>query len=509
MGKAAPVLSLHGIVKVYPGGVVANDHVDLDLYPGEVLALLGENGAGKSTLVSIIAGLQRPDHGRIIYRGSEVQFGSPRDAVRAGIVLVPQHPRLIEAFTVAENVMLAVRLAGRKLSRSEVVSRLQQLAEKYGLHVDPDKPVRELTMGERQRAEILKALLLDAQVLLLDEPTTHLSPLEARQLLGLARRLAGEGRSVVLITHRIPEALEAADRIAVMRRGKLVTVMPRSEATPAKLLQLMFGEAPRMEVKRSAKPGSREVLVVRDVWISEPGRGYVVKAAAFSVRSGEIYGIAGVAGNGQRELFEAIIGLRIPVRGSIIIDGVDVTRRGAGARARLGTAVIPEERLGWALVPGKSLVFNTVLGFYSCGTSLFRGLVVLWSRARRLTEKIVEDMEVKTPGLDASVEALSGGNMQRFILGRELAKKPRLIVAMNPTAGLDFDATRRVRRLIARAADEGAAVLLVSEDLEELFELADRIAVMSAGRIVCECSKPFNYKHIVSAMAQGGGSVET
>jgi len=499
-----PLVEAECVTKTYPGGVVANDCVSLSIFPGEVLGLLGENGAGKTTFVSILAGILQPDSGVIRVHGRPARFSSPRDAVRAGIALVPQNPMLVEAFTVAENLLLAARLAGRRLTLSGARRLVASLSERYGLPVDPDARVWRLSMGERQRAEIVKALALGAELLLLDEPTTHLSPPEARSLLRLVRRLASEGRSVVLITHRLGEVLGVADRIAVMRSGRLVGVVGGREATREKLLALMFGErlAPGgAEAGPERRPGPA-VLEVRDLWVRGEHGEWSVRGVSFELRGGEVVGVAGVAGNGQRELVEALVGLRRPQRGSIRIAGVEVAGSGPAARGRLGVAVVPEQRLGWALVPGKSIVFNTAVGFYASPRGPYRGAVVDWGEARRVSREIVERMAVKTPGLDAPVEAMSGGNMQRYIVGRELAKEPRLLLAMNPTSGLDYNASKMVDRMLVEAAAGGAAVLVVSEDLEELLSISDRIMVMNKGRLVYEAGRPFDPEKIASAMVE-------
>ncbi len=505
MGRAAggpgPILSLRGITKVYPGGVVANDNVSLDIYPGEVLALLGENGAGKTTLVSIIAGLRQPDSGEILVDGRPVRIQSPRDAARLGIALVPQHPLLVENFTVAENVLLAARLAGMKVGLGDVRRGLRAVSEKYGLHVDPDARVWRLSMGERQRAEIARALYLGARILLLDEPTTHLTPVESEKLVSIMRELAESGKSVVFITHKLEEALAAADRIAVMRRGRLVAVLPRSEASPEKLLELMFGgRVAVLEKSYPRRSPAEPVLEASGLVVRDEYGVVVVRGVDLRLRGGEVLGVAGVAGNGQRELFEALIGIRKVEAGRILVMGVDVTGLPAAARAALGMAVIPEERLGWALVPGRSLVFNTALGMYSSPRGPYRGVLVDWAAARETTRMIVEKMSVKTPSIEAPPEALSGGNMQRYIVGRELAKEPRILLAMNPTSGLDASATRFVRDLLDDAARKGVGVLLFSEDLDELLELSDRIVVMSRGRIVYEAERPFDKAEIARHM---------
>ncbi len=500
-----PILSARNIVKVYPNGVVANDGVSMDIYPGEVLGLLGENGAGKTTLVKILAGELEPTRGEVLIDGRPAGLKSPLDALKAGIVLVPQHPRLFEGLTVAEDVGLTLKLAGRKVAKADVRGILRRLSEDYGLEVDPDARVSGLSMGERQRVEILRALSLDARVLLLDEPTTHLTPMESRSLVELSRKLAREGRAVVFITHKLREALEASDRIAVMRHGRLVGVLPASEASEDKLIRLMFGDRPlpaRAESVGSARPqtGFQEaggpVLAVEDLWVRGRHGGWAVRGASLEVRPGEVVGVAGVAGNGQRELFEAIVGVSRPARGRVLIASVDVTKSPPITRIRLGMAVIPEDRLGWALVPGASIAFNVALGhIFANGRVL-----VDWSQLERLAIEAIRLLKVKARAPRDPVDSLSGGNMQRLVVARELLRRPRLVVAMNPTAGLDVRAATEVRAALRSIALRGAGVLVFSEDLDELTEISDRIMVMSRGRLHGPYLKPYNLEAIASAM---------
>ncbi len=500
--EGEPLLSARNIVKVYPNGVVANSGVTIDIYRGEVLGLLGENGAGKTTLVRILAGELRPTRGEILLEGRRVEFKSPRDALRAGIALVPQHPRLFDGLTVAEDIGLTLRLAGKRLGLGEVRRLLRRLSEEDGLEVNPDARVAGLSVGERQRAEILRALAADARILLLDEPTTHLTPRESEALIRLSRRLAGEGRAVVFITHKLRETLAVADRIAVMRAGRLVGVIPASKASEEELLRFMFGERPvpgggaAAARRPAAAAGGGPVLRVEELWVRGRHGGWAVRGVSLEVRPGEVVGVAGVAGNGQRELFEAIVGLAKPARGRIVVAGVDATGRPPLERLRLGMAVIPEERLGWALVPGHSIVFNVALGHVFTNGSL----LVKWGRLEALAREAIKALRVKARSPWDPVDSLSGGNMQRLVVARELLRRPRLIVAMNPTAGLDVRGAVEVRRALLEAAAGGAGVLVFSEDLDELMELADRILVMSRGRLHGPYRKPYNLEEIAAAM---------
>ncbi|MET1101657.1 MAG: ABC transporter ATP-binding protein [Pyrodictiaceae archaeon] len=505
--KPIRILLKH-ITKIYPGGIVANKDISLEIKSGEVLALLGENGAGKTTLVSIVAGHIRPTRGEIFVDGVKASFRNPRDALRQGIVMVPQHPRLIDSYTVAENIGVFMRSAGlRAPSRRRLEELVRRLSTEYGLEVDPRERVWSLSFGEKQRVELLRALAVNARLLILDEPTTHMTPIEARRLIGLMRRLVGEGRAVVFITHKLREAMEAADRIAVLRSGRLVGIVDSSKADERLLLEMMFGRVedhqPLVDTSPRPAGGSRVVLEVKGLWVKGDHGEDAVRNATLRVHRGEILGVAGIAGNGQREFFEALVGLRKPHRGRILVEGRDVTRAGPRARLESGIAIIPEERLGWALVPGKSIVFNIVFALlYAQEAKDGMGMVVDWDKARGLASMVVKEMSIKAPSLEALVDELSGGNMQKLIVGREtMLRKPRLIVAMNPTSGLDYETTLFVRRALYKlTVEKGTAIVWFSEDLDELLEVSMRIAVLSRGEVVGVFEKPFNVEAIARAM---------
>ncbi len=481
MSDCPVLVEMRGIVKRYPG-VVANDHVDFTLCSGEIHGLLGENGAGKTTLMSILYGSVKPDAGTILVGGSEYKPRSPRDALKRGIVMVHQHFKLVETLTVLDNIVLAARGAGLGYSRAELRERLARVSERYGLYVDPDARVWQLSASEKQKVELARALVLDARILILDEPTTVLAPSEVEGLFDLIRAMKRDGRSIVFITHRLGEALAVCDRITVLRKGRVAGVidLSRERATPTMLTRIMFGEEPPPPPVRRERRRGRRVLLVEDLWVRGNRGHWAVRAVSFNLFEGEILGIAGVAGNGQLELVEAIVGLRRPERGRILIDGFDAT--GASARVLVdeGVAYIPEDRVGMGVVPGLTVAENTVLrgywrrGFYERG-------VIRWPAVERHAERIVKEFDVKVGSVSFPVETLSGGNIQRLIVGREISLGPRILVAYNPTSGLDARAAAFIRRELAAMADEGAAIILVSEDLDEILMLSDRVGVMYKG----------------------------
>ncbi len=499
-----PAVRMKGIVKLYPDGTLALRGVDFEACPGEIHALLGENGAGKTTLMRILYGEIQPTRGVIEVFGRRVRFRSPRDALRNGVAMVYQHLSLVPGLTVFENIYLALS-AVRGMGWSEARRVAEKVAEELGFEIPLDSTVDELPLGLRQRVEIVKALSLGARILILDEPTSVLTPLEAKQLFRVVRRLRERGVTVILITHRLGEVFEAADRVTVLRRGMVAGRARVGEVDARTLARMMVGEEPPPAMpRRRSRPG-KVVLSVKDVWVRGEGGGWAVRGVSLDVREGEVLGIAGVQGNGQRELVEAIAGLRPVERGRIMFGGRDVAGLTPGERYRLGMALVLDDR-SVGLVLEESVVFNSILSFYRFFAK-FAGMLMDWARARSYAVKLVKEFSIVTPSIDTPVKFLSGGNQQKLMIGREVARKPKLLLVMEPTHGLDVAATRYVRSLILRLRDEGVAVLLVSSDLDEVLELSDRVAVMYRGRIVA-VKPPDQYTMEELGMLMGGAVEE-
>ncbi len=470
-----PLVEMRGIVKVYPDGVKALDGVDFDVYRGEVHALLGENGAGKTTLMRILYGEIRATSGVILVDGRRVSWRGPWDAIRSGIAMVYQNFRLVEGLTVEENLL--VYLSSLGLPRAEARRRVERVVEDLGLSVDMDAPVEKLPPGARQRVEIVKALSGGARLLILDEPTSNLTPLEARGLFKLIGKLREKGVAVVYITHKLREVVEVADRVTVLRRGKVVARVSRGSEgfNEERLAALMVGEVPRPSSPAS-RPLGGEVLAVKDLYVAGDDGSVRVKGVTFTVRGGEVLGIAGVAGNGQEELVEAIIGLRAPLRGYVEVLGRRV--RSPRDFYEAGGAFIPGDRAK-ALSPELSVAENAAFIYYTAS----RALLLRPSRLASLFDKLVRSFGLKAGGPSTPVSSLSGGNQQKVLVGAEFMRGFKLLVAVNPTQGLDVATAAFVRRLIVEAASRGSAVLLISSDLDEVLELSHRVAVMSSGRI--------------------------
>ncbi|HEU4367869.1 MAG TPA: ABC transporter ATP-binding protein [Methylomirabilota bacterium] len=498
-----PLLALRGVTKAFPGGVRANDRVDLDVHAGEVHALVGENGAGKSTLVKIVYGFVRPDAGQIHVEGRPAMIASPRDARRLGIGLVFQELVQVAAFTVAENIAMFLPDLPAVLDRRAIARRIEATSAAYGLDVDPAAPVWQLSVGERQRVEIVKLLLGGARILLFDEPTRGLAPHEVDSLLRSFGGLRRDGYAVVFITHRLTEVLAGADRITVMRGGVVAGSVLRAAATEAALVSMMFGTTewgaptwPPTPPRRSDRPGGAvtvldhrpaapPVLELRGVTARPDGYLTGLDAIDLVVRPHEIVGVAGVAGNGQRELGDVILGLEPCAAGVKYLGGEDATRWPV-SRARAGGVVfIPEDALGMAAVGDLTILENVALGD-TRKYARHGGLTLDWAAAQADLDRSLGRLDVTVPSPATRIGTLSGGNVQRVILARELAREPRLIVAFYPTRGLDVRSAVAARRLMLAARDAGAGVLLISEDLGELFALADRLVVLFRGRIAGE-----------------------
>jgi simple sugar transport system ATP-binding protein len=475
-------VELSGITKRFPG-VVANDGVDFEAAAGEVHALLGENGAGKSTLSHILSGLYRPDEGEIRLQGERVSFHSPRDAIDAGVCMVHQHFRLVDRFTVAENLILGDRRgAGRsfRLQPGAVVDQVRRLGERYRLPVDPRARIWQLSVGERQRVEILKALYEEARVLILDEPTAVLTPDESATLFETLREIVAEGRTVIFISHKMREVKAVSDRVTIMRAGRVVQTVKTAEATPQSLASLMVGRTLEgVQRRRTAGEGGQPVLVLEDVWSESHRATTSLKGIDLSVRRGEIVAVAGVAGNGQLELAETIAGLRRPTRGTVRIDGRPVDGPRAAHEAGLG--YVPEDRLGTGVAPNLSLAMNMELKSYRQDPV---GPFLRLGRMRARAVEAIERYQIKAPGPEAEADTLSGGNIQKIVLAREFAGNVKALVAASPTRGLDVSAVETVHSHLLDAADRGIGVLLISEDLDEILALADRVLVMYEGRLL-------------------------
>ena len=480
---SATAVSMRGITKRFPG-VVANDHVDFECARGEVHALLGENGAGKSTLSHILTGLYHADEGEISVFGVSVAFASPRAAIDAGVCMVHQHFRLVERFTVAENLVLGDRRgAGRsfRIDARAVESQVRALGERYHLPVDSHAYVWQLSVGEQQRVEILNALYQDARVLILDEPTAVLTPEESETLFTTLREIAGEGRTVVFISHKLNEVLAVADRVTVLRAGKAIATVPTSGATPQSLASLMIGRDVEMAHRTPHETAANAVtLEVRGVWADGDRGGPAVKDASFDVRAGEIVAVAGVAGNGQRELAEVIAGVRPFARGTIRVDGKPLKRGDVRAAFDAGIRYVPQDRLGTGVSPSLSIAMNLELRSYRRDSL---GPFLRLRRWRQNAVEAIQKFDIRAPGPYAQAANLSGGNLQKVVIAREFAGEMKVLIAASPTRGLDVSAVATVHSYLLEAAARGTAVLLLSEDLDEILALNDRIVVMYEGEL--------------------------
>jgi len=479
-------LELRGITKRFPG-VIANDNVNLTLKTGEVLCLIGENGAGKSTLMNVLYGMYKADEGQILLDGAPVVFTSPADAIAAGIGMVHQHFMLVPVFSVAENVVLGVEPTGRfgSLDIDKAREMVREVSDRYNLNLDPDAIIEDLPVGVQQRVEIVKVLLRDAKVVVFDEPTAVLTPKEIIEFFEIVKTLIAAGRGVVFITHKLKEALNVADRIAVLRRGQVVGEVDPKTATESQIAEMMVGRPVQLIVDKKLQAPGEVVLEVRDLSVVDADGRTMVESVSFSVRAGEVVGIAGVQGNGQTELVDALTGLRHSARGSVALDGVDITGASPRERHAKGIAHVPEDRQRQGLVGGLSVAENLVLTRYH-DEEFSHGIVMDWPAAHSVAENLIAEYDIRTPSADIEASTLSGGNQQKVIVARELSRPLRLSIAAQPTRGVDVGSIEYIHSRIIKERDTGTAVLIVSTELDEVMALSDRLLVMYRGKIVAD-----------------------
>ena len=501
-----PALEMRGVTKRYPG-VLANDNIDLEVRPGEIHALLGENGAGKSTLMNILYGLAEPDEGQILLDGTPVTIHSPSDAIDRGISMVHQHFMLVPVLSVAENILLGDEPMANPvfLDRRDAHERIRRLGAQFGFEVDPDAKVGSLSVGWQQRVEILKALYRSASILVLDEPTAVLTPQETREIFAVLRQLTSElGTSVIFISHKLYEVLEIADRITVIRRGKVVGSRLPDETDEEDLAELMVGRDVQLTVDRGeSKPGD-VVLTVDQLSVADDRGREVVHGVSFEVRAGEIFGIAGVAGNGQDELVEAVMGLRRKASGRVTLRGVDVTSASPRDLHASGVGFVPADRHRYGLVLSFPITDNVVLNDYQ-NPPYARGLVRDDDAIRSRAQECVTEFDVRTSSILANAGTLSGGNQQKVVVARELGRQPTLLVLDQPTRGLDVGSIEFIHRETIGRRSAGTAVLLISAELDEVLELSDRVGVMYRGDLVAVVdARQADKEEIGLLMATGG-----
>ncbi len=482
MSTDTPLVRMRGITKRFPG-VLANDHVDLEVQAGQVHALLGENGAGKTTLMNILSGLYRADEGEIYIRERRANLQSPRDAIALGIGMVHQHFMLVEPQTVAENVILGLKTPRFFLNMARIEGRIAEFSRQYGLQVDPRARIWQLSVGEQQRVEILKMLYRGVNILIMDEPTAVLTPQEVEELFVTLRRMASEGKAVIFISHKLGEVMAISDQITVLRGGRVVATVSTGQTTKEELARMMVGREVLFQVEKTPVEPGEIILEVRNLRaLSDKGLP-ALKDVSFTIRQGKILGIAGVAGNGQRELAEVITGLRKTTEGGVFIAGCDLTNCSPRRVIREQVSHVPGDRLGMGLVPNLAVSDNVILKSYR-DPPLAKGPFLDRPSIARFAARLIEAFNIATPSQETPVKLLSGGNLQRTILAREISVGPKLMVAVHPTRGLDVGATESVRNLLLKQREEGAAILLISEDLDELLTISDRVAVMYEGRIM-------------------------
>ncbi len=498
-----PVLELRGITKRFPG-VLANDHIDLTLEQGTIHALLGENGAGKTTLMNILYGLYKPDEGEIFVNGEAFHVHSPSDAIARGIGMVHQHFMLIPVFTVTENVMLGEESLkpGGFLNREAAANRIREISAQYGLEVNPDSYIKDLPVGVQQRVEIIKLLYRNANILIFDEPTAVLTPQEADELFEIMRSLTSQGKSIIFITHKLREVLEVADIITVIRRGKVIGSVTPAEADQSKLAAMMVGREVKLELEKEPAKPKNIILKVENLIVTDETHQVAVDDVSFEVSEGEILGIAGVQGNGQTELVEAVTGMRDVEDGKVFLMGKDVTHAVPRKFTEAGTAHIPEDRQRDGLVLPFPVMENLMLCTYYL-PPFANGAIIQWEHVMENATRLVQEYDIRTPSIFTAAGSLSGGNQQKVIVARELSRPIHLLVAAQPTRGLDVGSIEYIHSQILKRRDEGVAVLLVSTELDEIMQLSDRIAVMYRGKITATVSAEEATKELIGLLMAG------
>ena len=480
-----PAIRLENISKSF-GSIRANINVNLSVYRGEILAILGENGSGKTTLMNMISGIYYPDSGRIYIDGEEAIIASPKDAFRYKIGMIHQHFKLVDVFSATENIMLGVD-DGKKFSEKDARAKVVEISEKYGFLIDPDKKIYQMSVSEKQTVEIVKVLYRGADILILDEPTAVLTPQESDRLFAVLRKMREDGKSIVIITHKMHEVLALSDRVSILRKGEYVGTVQTSETTEAELTELMVGKKVALNIDRAMPHDCVDRLKVEHVSLTNMEGVQVLSDISFTARGGEILGIAGIAGSGQRELLEAIAGLQHLSEGTITYrnpktdEDVNLRDKTPTQIKELGVrlSIVPEYRLGMGLVGNMDLVDNMMLRSYRKGRSAFLSR----KKPKSLAEEIVESLEVVTPGINTPVRRLSGGNVQKVLVGREIALSPTVLMAAYPVRGLDINSSYMIYNLLNQQKENGVAVIFVGEDLDVLLELCDRIMVITAGKI--------------------------
>ncbi len=483
--KKSVALEMKGVTKTF-GSVVANNNVNLEVYKNEILAVLGENGCGKTTLMNMIAGVYFPDSGKIFVNGDEVVIKSPKDAFKHKIGMIHQHFKLVDVFSASENIVLGIK-DGKKFNLKDVNDRVFAISERYGFHIDPRKKIYEMSVSEKQTVEIIKVLYRGADILILDEPTAVLTPQETEKLFRILKKMRDDGKSIIIITHKLHEVLSISDRVAVLRKGEHIATVNTKETNENELTEMMVGKKVDLNIARSEPKNPQERLVIDNISARNHDGVSVLENISFTAFSGEILGIAGIAGSGQRELLEAIAGLYPLESGSVTYnnpkngEAVNLRDKTPLQIRELGVRLsfVPEDRLGMGLVGNMNITDNMMLRSYRSGHGMFLDR----QRPKNLAKDIVESLEVVTPGLNTSVRRLSGGNVQKVLVGREIAASPKVLMAAYPVRGLDINSSYTIYNLLTKQKENGVAVIFVGEDLDVLIDLCDRILVINSGKI--------------------------